>query len=309
MERVRAIQRNSAALADAESYRPELLADEEPRYLRRQKPVDIRRKKFSGKSGSFYRRLFLGIVIVAALATGCVFAVRFALYSPSVLLEQADQIEVKGNHIVSREAVRQQFVHDRGRSVLLISLDTRRAQLQELPWVEQASVQRILPNRIRVELTERTPIAFLRNGSELALIDAHGVLLYRPEGEELHFPIITGISENMPRDERERRMQIYQEFVRDADLVRAGSSDNISEVDFSNPRDLRVVMTGVASASDAQAVTLHFGQDNFTTKYKNVIDNFSQWQAKNGRIQSLDLQYSRQVVVNPDTMVSAAKSR
>ncbi|GAC1673737.1 MAG: hypothetical protein PVS2B2_07280 [Candidatus Acidiferrum sp.] len=309
MERVRAIQRNSAALADAESYRPELLAEEEPRYLRRQKPVDIRRKKFSGKSGSFYRRLFLGIVIVAALATGCVFAVRFALYSPSVLLEQADQIEVKGNHIVSREAVRQQFVHDRGRSVLLISLDTRRAQLQELPWVEQASVQRILPNRIRVELTERTPIAFLRNGSELALIDAHGVLLYRPEGEELHFPIITGISENMPRDERERRMQIYQEFVRDADLVRAGSSDNISEVDFSNPRDLRVVMTGVASASDAQAVTLHFGQDNFTTKYKNVIDNFSQWQAKNGRIQSLDLQYSRQVVVNPDTMVSAAKSR
>jgi cell division protein FtsQ len=307
MERVKAMQRNSPV--DAESYRPDLLAEDEPRYLRRQKPVDIRRKKFSGKSGSFYRRLFLGVLIGGVLAAGCAFAVRFALYSPTVLLEKSDQIDVRGNHIVSREAVRQLFVHDRGRSVLLISLDAHRSRLQELPWVEQASVQRILPNRIRVELTERTPIAFIRSGSELALIDAHGVLLYRPAGEEFHFPVVTGISENLPREERERRMQIYQEFQRDADLVRAGSWENVSEVDFSNPRDLRVVMTGLTSENDPQAVTLHFGQDNFTTKYKNVIDNFSQWQAKNGHIQSLDLQYSRQVVVNPDATVSAAKAR
>jgi cell division protein FtsQ len=307
MERVKAIQRNSAA--DAESYRADLLAEDEPRYLRRQKPVEIRRKKFSGKSGSFYRRVFLAVLIGALLVAGCVFAARFALYSPTVLLEKPEQIDVQGNHIVSGEAVRQQFVHDRGRSVLLISLDARRSQLQELPWVEQATVQRILPNRIRVELTERTPIAFLRNGSELALMDAHGVLLYRPAGEEFHFPIVTGISESMPREERERRMRTYEEFLKDADLVRAGSRDNVSEVDFSNPRDLRVVMTGLSSVTDPQAVTLHFGQDNFTTKYKNVIDNFSAWQAKNGRIQSLDLQYSRQVVVNPDTTVSVAKTR
>jgi cell division protein FtsQ len=307
MERVKAIQRNSAA--DAESYRADLLAEDEPRYLRRQKPVEIRRKKFSGKSGSFYRRVFLGVLIGALLVAGGVFAARFALYSPTVLLEKPEQIDVQGNHIVSGEAVRQQFVHDRGRSVLLISLDARRSQLQELPWVEQATVQRILPNRIRVELTERTPIAFLRNGSELALMDAHGVLLYRPAGEEFHFPIVTGISESMPREERERRMRTYEEFLKDADLVRAGSRDNVSEVDFSNLRDLRVVMTGLSSVTDPQAVTLHFGQDNFTTKYKNVIDNFSAWQAKNGRIQSLDLQYSRQVVVNPDTTVSVAKTR
>ena len=41
------MQRNAtAAAADQERYRPELLADDEPRYLRRQKPVEIRRKKF-----------------------------------------------------------------------------------------------------------------------------------------------------------------------------------------------------------------------------------------------------------------------
>ncbi len=45
MERVKAIQRNASAATEADTYRPELIADDEPRYLRRQKPVEIRRKK------------------------------------------------------------------------------------------------------------------------------------------------------------------------------------------------------------------------------------------------------------------------
>ncbi len=308
MERVKAIQRNAAA-AETESYRPELLAEEEPRYLRRQKPLEIRRKKFSGKTWPFYRRVAAWTIGAGVVITLGVFVARFALYSPQVLLLKPEQIEVTGNHIVSREAVRQQFARDRGLSVLQISLDARRSQLQELPWVEQASVQRVLPNRIRVELTERTPIAFLRNGTELVLIDAHGVLLDRPEGEELHFPIVTGLSENMPREEREKRMQTYQEFMKDTDLVRSGSSDRVSELDLANPKDLRVVMTGLAGPGDPQAVTIHFGQSDFTGKYRMLVENFAQWQASSGRVQSIDLQYSRQVVVNPDTTASAAKHK
>src|SRR4029077_14226942 len=111
--------------------------------------------------------------------------------------------------------------------------EARRSQLEQIPWVESASVQRILPNHLRVQLTERTPIAFVRNGNELALIDAHGVILDRPRGEELHFPIVTGVSEDLSRDQRERRMQTYAGFMKDVDLVRSGSSDRVSEVDLS----------------------------------------------------------------------------
>src|SRR5208283_3891913 len=46
LERVKPIQRNvTAAAAEQETYRPELITDEEPKYLRRQKPVEIRRRK------------------------------------------------------------------------------------------------------------------------------------------------------------------------------------------------------------------------------------------------------------------------
>jgi len=308
LERVKAMHRNAAA-ADADSYRPELIADDEPRYLRRQKPVEIRRKKFSGRGWPFYRRLlvlsFVGVAGVAA----AIYGTRFLLYSPTMLLLRPDQIELTGNHIVSREAVVQQFVHDHNRSILRIALDTRRGQIEQIPWVESASVQRILPNRIRVEVTERTPVAFARNGNELALIDAHGVILERPQGEDLRFPIVSGVSEDVPRDQREKRMQVYQEFTKGIDLVRAGSSEGVSELDLSNPKDLRAVMTGLAGPTDSQAVTIHFGAGEFTGKYKMLVDNFSQWQANTGRVQSIDLQYMRQVVVNPDTSAGAAAKK
>src|SRR5579863_195180 len=298
---------NAAAAAAAEPYRPELLADEEPRYLRRQKPLEIRRKKFGGRSWPFYRRILVWTIVGATGVTAAVVTSRFLLYSPQVLLLKPDQIDLLGNHIVSREAVLQPFARDRNRSVLRIPLDARRSQLEQLPWVESASVQRILPNRIRVELTERTPIAFLRNGTQLALIDAHGVILDRPDGEDLHFPIVSGLPESMPREEREKRIQTYQEFLRDADLIRSGSSDRVSEIDLTNAKDLRVVMSGLSSANDSQAVTIHFGNSDFTAKFRMLVDNFAQWQANAGHVQSIDLQYSRQVVVNADSNTNSAK--
>ena len=309
MERVKAMQRNASAARDADADRPELIAEDEPRYLRRQKPVEIRRKKFSGRGWPFYRRVMVVGIGGAIGATAAYYGAQFLLYSPSMLLLKPDQIEVTGNHIVSREAVLQQFVHDRNRSVLSVPLEARRGQLEQIPWVESASVQRILPNRLRIELTERTPVAFARSGNELGLIDAHGVILDRPRGEELHFPIVTGVSEEVPRDQREKRMQAYEEFIKDIDLVRSGSSDRVSEIDLSSPKDLRVVMTGLANPSDSQAVTIHFGSSEFTGKYKMLIDNFSQWQANAGRVQSIDLQYSRQVVVNPDTSAGTTAAR
>jgi cell division protein FtsQ len=309
LERVKPMQRNATAAAEADAYRPELIADDEPRYLRRQKPVEIRRRKLTGRGWPFYRRVlvlsFAGIAGIIAT----VYATQFLLYSPTMLLLKPDQIELNGNHNVAREAVLQQFVPDRNRSVLLVPLDTRRSEIEKISWVESASVQRILPNRIRVELTERTPIAFLRNGNVLALIDAHGVILDRLQGEDLQFPIVSGVSEDLSLDQCEKRMQVYQEFMKDIDLVRSASSERVSEVDLSSPKDLRVVMTGLAGPTDSQAVTIHFGSGEFTGKYKMLVDNFSQWQANTGRVQSIDLQYMRQVVVNPDTSGGTASKK
>jgi len=310
LERLKPMQRNATAAAEAgERYRPELIGDDEPRYLRRQKPVEIRRRKLSGHGWTFYRRVLLSTATAAAITVGAYHGTRFLLYSPSLLLLRPEQIELTGNHVVTREAVLKQFVEDRNRSVLRMSLDLRRSQLEQIPWIESATVERILPNRIRIELTERTPIAFVRNGDEVALIDPHGVILDRPRDADFQFPIVSGVSEDLPRDQREKRIELYQEFMKDIELVRGGSSENVSEVDLSVPRDVRVVMTGLASPTDPQAVTVHFGSGDFSGKYKMLVDNFAQWQAHTGHVQTIDLQYARQVVVNPDSSAGTVAAR
>ena len=310
MERLKPMQRNATAAAEAtERYRPELIADEEPRYLRRQKPVEIRRKKLGGRGGVLFRRLVVFTATCVVLAGGAYYGTQFLLYSPSMLLLKPEQIELTGNHVVTREAVLRPFAQDRNRSVLQIPLDQRRSQLEQIPWVESATVHRILPNRIKVELSERTPVAFARNGNEVELIDPHGVILDRPQDTDFQFPVVTGVSDDLPRDQREKRMQLFQEFMKGIELVRGGASQTVSEVDLSIPKDLRVVLTGLASPTDTQAVTVHFGASDFPGKFKMLVDNFSQWQAHTGRVQSIDLQYTRQVVVNPDTGAGAIAAR
>ena len=300
MGRVKAIRKN-ATVADAEAYRPELVENDEPRYLRRQKPVEIRRKKFGGKNLSRYRTIFNIVLISAGCGAVTYVAGNFLLHSPKVLLLKPEQVEVTGNHIVSREAVLAPFYKDRGHSVLRIPLDTRRADVEKISWVQSASVQRILPNRIRIDISERTPVAFVRNGSEIALIDEFGKILDRPRGEDFHFPIVTGLADTMTDADRQKRVQTFQEFLKDADLVRPGSSDHVSEIDLGNPRDLRVVMAGFPGANATQAVTIHFGSSEFAGKYRMLVDNFAQWQSNAGCVQSVDLQYARQVVLNPDS--------
>src|ERR1700693_3149005 len=111
--------------AEPDTYPSEALADEEPRYLRRQKPLEIRRRKFARGSWPTYRKwLPAG---GGLLCTGSVgyYGTRFFLFSPAVALANYDQIEITGNHYVSRAAITEKFAADLGRSAMRVPLGAR----------------------------------------------------------------------------------------------------------------------------------------------------------------------------------------
>src|SRR5207245_11167633 len=87
------------------------------------------------------------------------------------------------------------FSPEIGKSILRVPLDARRKEIDSIPWVQGATVERTLPDRIRVELLERTPVAFLRTGNELQLVDASGVILERPLEARFHFPVGSGFDD------------------------------------------------------------------------------------------------------------------
>jgi cell division protein FtsQ len=244
--------------------------------------------------------------VVAAAASACVaYEVgHFLLTDPEMALVHPEQVALRGNHNVTPASVLEIFAADRGKSVLRIPLDERRKQIEALPWIEHATVRRALPNRIEVEITERTPVAFVREASDMALVDAHGVILERPLAGDFHFPVITGISTDMALEDREKRLQLFSGFAQQIESEHAGALDQVSEVDLADDHDVRATMTGLGtdpSANQADApVLVHFGDSDFAGKYQTLVDDIGQWRAKAGPVESVDLRFSREAVVNQD---------
>lgn len=294
---------HAAKGVEPELHQPDVLADDEPKYLRRQKPVEIRRRKFGKQARRTYLRWMVAVAALTVMTTLFYVVGDFLLNSPRMALLSPDQVVVRGNVAVTRAAVLERFYADRERSVLRIPLDQRRAELEQIPWVERASVRRVLPNRIEVELAERKPIALLRLGAELALIDAHGVILDRRPGGDYRFPVVTGVHEAMPLEERQLRMQMYAQFLEGIEQVRPRASERVSEVDLADATDLRAVLADLpelAGPGGQLSVLVHFGDGNFAVKYRTFVENIRQWRASTGRVESVDLRFERQVVVNPE---------
>jgi cell division protein FtsQ len=295
-------------MMDAETFPREILADEEPKYLRRQKPLEIKRRKFGRKTWKSFLHvsIWLGTGLAGLWLTYA--GARFLLTAPAMQLIHPEQVGISGNHFVSRPAVLQSFVPDRGKSILRIPLEQRRAEIESLPWVEHATVRRVLPNRIQVDIVERSPVAFLREGSDTQLIDAHGVILDRPLRADFRFPVVTGIFPGMPADEREKRMQLYENFAQQVEDAQPGAMNQVSEIDLSDANDLTASITGLQKSSSSNGgvsqpdlpVTVHFGNTDFGAKFTTLVDNIAEWRATAGQVDSVDLRFGREAVVNPE---------
>lgn len=292
-----------------DAFPQEVLTDEEPKYLRRQKPLEIRRRKFGRKAWATYLR----VTVWAGAGVASVWIAYHGsgdlLASPRMQLIHPEQVEVTGNHFVPRATILEVFAADRGKSILRLPIAQRRRQLESIGWVDHATIRRVLPNRVQVEIVERTPVAFLRQGNDLLLIDSRGVILERPSRADFDFPVVTGVSMDMPLDEREKRMHLFAGFGQELEDTRAGALERVSEVDLSDANDLIATIDGLPAASagansSAQTdgpVVVHFGDADFGGKYSTLLENIGSWRATAGRIESVDLRFSREAVVNPET--------
>lgn len=292
---------------DAEAYAHEGMAEEEPKYLRRQKPVQIKQRKFGKRAWRLYFRILVIAVVTTASAATLYAVGDFLLTSRRMALVRPQQVEISGTQYVSRASVLEVFSADRGKSLLRVPLDERRRQLEAMPWVERATVRRALPNRIQVEVVERVPVAFLRQGTELALLDENGVILEKPIEGDFNFPVVAGISATMPIEARTRRMKMFGDFLQQIDLAKPGASAKVSEVDLSDATDVHATITGMSGGETEAPIAVHFGDRDFQAKFRLLLDNIAQWRETAGRVESVDLRFSREVVVNPESTTPSAK--
>ena len=286
---------------------PEANEDVEP-YIPQRGSYGLRLR--GGMPRSLGGRILLGSGVVFTLATLALTAAgvrRFLLHDDRFLVAASSDIAVQGNEHLSRAEVVAVFGADLERNIFRVPLGERRADLERLPWVAHATVMRLLPNRIRVDLTERTPIAFVRQGTQIGLVDGDGVLLDMPPESagdpHYSFPVLTGLAPNDTPEVRNARMEVYRRFM--AELTGAGPkvTQSLSEVDVTNPEDVKALVAG--NGSD---ILVHFGDENFLQRYRAFEQHLPEWHTQYPKLASADMRYERQVVLEmqPGTTVPLA---
>jgi cell division septal protein FtsQ len=76
----------------------------------------------------------------------------------------------------------------------------------------------------------------------------------------------------------------------------------ISEVYLADPEDLKALLI-----SGQQTVQVHFGQKDFLARFRNFLAMLPEIQKSNDKLDSVDLRYRNQIVVDPMTSGPQAK--
>jgi cell division protein FtsQ len=124
-------------------------------------------------------------------ATGIELGAKFGLV--------VDNIEVDGRVMTSKTAILRAVGADRGTPILAVSPSQAKAQLETLPWVRSAAVERQLPDTIHITIVERTPLAFWQRQGKLALVDRDGTVI-TDQGLERFSGLIVLVGEDAPQN-------------------------------------------------------------------------------------------------------------
>jgi cell division protein FtsQ len=278
----------------------DLDVDEESPFLRGQKRVSARRSSLPKKTanGLLWATAAAAVCCVAALAAAWLY--HYGERSWRFRVESSDNIEVTGMQNVTKAQIMEVMGADIGRNIFFIPLAQQKAQLEQIPWVESASVMRFVPNRLKVEIQERTPVAFARVGPRMSLIDAGGTLMELSPKHRYSFPVILGMNPGEPLSTRAPRMKTYAEMVRDLDAGGAHYSQDLSEVDLTDLEDVKVRVNDPAGD-----VLVHLGSSDYLRRYKIYVTHAQGWRQQFQKLESVDLRYDNQIIVNPEMQRTA----
>lgn len=164
------------------------------------------------------------------------------------------------------------FERDSGRSLYLLPLARRREELRAIDWVRDASVSRIWPNRLRVVIVERTPVAIVAvsgakpgDGLTMKLVDAEGQLMRRPALASFNLPVVFGLHPDQPIEYRAARIELLTRLQQEVEPLAA----RFSELYVADPLNVRATLV-----MDGRNLTLMLGNEKYLSRVQNFLNNY-----------------------------------
>src|SRR6185369_13895305 len=237
--------------------------------------------------------LRIGVIAIIAL-------VGFVGYraAASASFFQVRTIETRGASRASVDEIKNVVRRDVSETgVWQADLQQLSTHLERLPWVRTAVVTRVLPDGIRIRVTEREPKAVVRNAAgRFIWVDDDAVSLgeMSPTDQMPAF-FLRGWNEEdstMARTENRDRVRKFLELQRD--WSGQGISERVSEVNLLDLRDVRVQLAG-----DDSQIEVRLGsqeQSARLSKALSVLDAQRQT-ARGPLISYIDLTQGKRAIV------------
>jgi cell division protein FtsQ len=163
------------------------------RPLRRRVPRNLRRLALWGAPVALSAGIGVGVVMSSG-SPGSGHGLSSALLSATGALGlTVNDIEVEGRTTTDTATILAALGAHAGTPILAVNPARAKEQLEALPWVLSAAIQRRLPSTIYVHLVERTPLAVWQHDGKQELIDHDGTVI--PVGDLSRFaslPTVVG---------------------------------------------------------------------------------------------------------------------
>jgi len=235
-------------------------------------------------------RVILAILALVSLIVGYRVAASASLFS-------VRSIDVTGTSRVSAEEVEGLTRRAVARTgVWRADLSAISTELERLPGVRRAVVSRVLPDRLRVRVTERVPVAVVRTtAGHFFWVDEEGVALgeMKPADTVPSF-FIRGWNEDgtdEARRDNAERVQKYLEISREWNVL--GLAERVSEVNLIDLHDVRAQLAG----NDSE-IEVRLGGQELGARLKLALETLDQYKQtpRGSSITYLDLQTGRIVI-------------
>jgi cell division protein FtsQ len=253
-------------------------------------PLAVRLKSLLG-----YVPLALRIGVIAIIALIAFVGYRAAA---SASFFQVRTIEARGASRASVEDIKSVVRRDVGETgVWQADLQDLSKHLEKLPWVRTAVVTRVLPDGIRIRITEREPKAVVRTSAgRFIWVDDDAVYLGEMAStDQMPVFFLRGWNEDdstTAQTENRERVAKFLELQRDWSAQ--GISERVSEANLQDLRDVRVQLAG----DDSQIEVRLGSQDQSTRLSKALTVLDAQRQTARGPLISyIDLTQGKRAIV------------
>ncbi|MBV9211185.1 MAG: FtsQ-type POTRA domain-containing protein [Acidobacteria bacterium] len=209
-----------------------------------------------------------GKFLLAIVAGVLLFAGYRAAASASFF--EARSIDISGASRASADEIKAVVRRSvAGKGVWQANLSDISAELERLPWVRKAVVSRVLPDGLRVRVTERVERAVVHtNAGRFIWVDEDAVTLGQMSPTDQMPPFfIRGWDEGGTKEaqaENRERVEKYLEMSREWGSL--GLSERVSEVDLTDLHDVRALLAG----EDAQ-IEVRLGEKNYGSRLQKAL--------------------------------------